>query len=227
MVFSPTEYLQKIERTDAFVFGAIVILSVYFTTTLVPTTLAQIAGVVLGFAIIGLLEDRNRSNIRNFNREFEVKLSQIIPRPEYFHIDVNVIDLFDNVRDFKAYNGEAWTQMIKATDNVLRLHSDMRKGLANCVDHIETARMFKDNAVNHFHSFIMSIPSNPVLDEKFKKNIARFELLLRRHIDDMYRICKKQSEKQGWSIHRRPLIDFGPRPDDTGAIGHSRFDYYY
>lgn len=222
-----TDYLRKIDKTDSFIFGVIVISSLYFTTTAFPIDVRHIAGVLLGLVVVFLLEDHNRSDIGNFNREFEVKLSKIIPVPEYFHTDVNIVDLFDNVSDFKEYNPDSWQEMIKATDSVLRLHSDMKKGVMNCGENIDAANMFKNNAVNHFHTFIMSLPSNKVLNNKFTKNIGRFELLLRRHIDDMYRICKNQYKKQGWDIFRKPLVNVGPRPNDQETPGVSRFDYYY
>lgn len=224
---SVTEYFQRIEKTNVFIFAVVVIFSLYFATTVFPIDVRHVAGIALGLAIIFVFEDRNRSDINDFHHSFEVKLGNIIPRPEYFHTDVNIVDLFDNITDFKEYNPQAWTELIKSTDNVLRLHSDMKKGVVHCAENIETANMFKTNAVNHFHSFIMSLPSNSVLNTKFKKNVKRFELLLRRRIDDMYAICKHQYKKQGWNIGRRPLANVGPRPNDIGAIGVSQFDHYY
>lgn len=221
------EYIRKIPKQNAFLFGVIGIVSLFFTTRIVPVTIQHLAGALLALILVFLLEDRDRTDIGNFNKEFEVKLSKITPLPEFFHIDVDIIDLFDNISEFKEYNPETWIDLVNATDKVLSLRSDMDKGVAQCVENIQAARMFKTNAVNHMHSFIFSLPSSVVLDQKLKSNLDRLDLLLRRHIDDMVRTCRKQKKLAGPSTATsRPLLNHGPRPNDLETPGISQFDYY-
>ena len=134
--------------------------------------------------------------------------------PVYLHNDADIINLLFNILDLREYNANAFLEMVKCTDNLLKIEQDIETGIERCAENIEVANKFKNLALNHFQSIIYSTPSARVVNTKFKNNIDRFQLLLRRHIDNMYRICEKQRKKNGYSYKTKPIYNSGPRPND-------------
>lgn len=168
-----------------------------------------------------------------------IKQRDLINDPKHLHKDPDLINLFFNIQDFQKYNPAAYEQMVHATDNVLQLHDDLikfdkikgtefedgqlRRGASACGQNIEVADQFIADALNHYHSLIVALPSNVVVDEKFNNNQTRFHLLLRRHRDDMYRRCKRFYDHTGYFNQRKVLRNSGPRPMNPNA---GPFDYY-
>ena len=238
------DYINDIERENLFNYIVILIFSLFFTTKIFEINIKHIAGILLGISLIIFFNDRKESTIRTFNQEMEFKLSAIkntiinsrerVPRtnvkigvPEWFHTDADLINLYFNILDFQKYNPDAYEKSIIAVDNILKLQQDLKKGVRNCAENMDVMIQFKNNATNHFMTFIYSLPSNPVTDLKLNNNLERLVLLLQRHIDDAYRLCKRQYSKLGWSIDRRIISNRGPRPDDTKAIySNKHFDLF-
>lgn len=229
-------YVDKITKDDLFIYLVIGVGSLVFTTMIVNTNIRNIAGIVLGLAIVFFLQDKKISTIETTNQNLEFKLSSIkrltqeidgiTKNTDFLHIDADLINLFYNLQDFEKYNTEAYRHMVKSSNNILKLEEDLRKGVLNCQENYEEAMKFRDHAMNHYHSFIYSLPSNEFVDNKFQNNQKRLQLLLRRHLDDMYRLCKKQYRKTGYNMFRKPLTNNGPRKNDINSIHFSNFDLF-
>jgi len=179
-------------------------------------------GILFGIFFVYYLNDRNESKIDDFNKGLEFKLATIKPRPKLFHTDADLINFFHNIQDFKEYNEAAYADCIKSLDNMLRLHEDLKIGVIHCKHNYDTARNFADDAMNHFHSFIFSIPSTKFTSEKYQQNLARLQLLTRRHIDDMFQICREKQESEQINTETGFVTNKGPRPDDTGFFYNRR-----
>lgn len=60
------------------------------------------------------------------------------------------------------------------------------------VEQLEIAEKYYKLTLNHLHSFILNIPSNPVFHDKHEYIMERAQLLLKRNLDKIKFICDKQ-----------------------------------
>ena len=245
-------YIEDIPRKDLLFYLAIISGTLYLTTVIVNTQIGHVAGVILGIALIYFFNEKEVAETEDLNFELEYKLSVIKNRtlgtkiermkkrnltgpleksPLYFHYDADIINLVHNVVDFADYNEDAYFLMVKAIDNVLKLHEDIKIGVTRCTENVQNMIIFRDNALNHFHTFIYAIPSIKVIDQKYQKNMKRLQLLLQRHIDDAVRICRTQNFIRGTDVDTtfvNPGYVFinAPKPNRMGDRSYSRFDFY-
>lgn len=135
--------------------------------------------------------------------------------PKYMHIDSDLIILFDNIKlDFYRYNPRVFTSSLKACDKLLllRYQSELsllpqpkvknilinfsrdepdekegkKVGLSNALQVFEAAEIQYRTCINYLHSYIISIPSNKVLHQKYAIVLEKADILLKRNLDIIY-----------------------------------------
>lgn len=237
------DYISKTTNENTFRAFVIAVIILTIFTTVFPLDIRHISAILIAVALVFLTEDRDRSNIDTFNKDLEFKLNTIkklireskqaepspmttqefLDDPKNLHLDPDLINLFFNIQDFHKYNPNAFWLLIKACDNVLQLHEDLKKGVLNCAENLEVMQKFANSALNHYHSFVFTSPSNKVTDNKFNRNQKRLQVLLRRKLDDGYRLCKKQYKETGLNINTRVIQNSGPRATNP-SFGN--FDVY-
>lgn len=137
--------------------------------------------------------------------------------PKYMYVDSDLIILFDNIKlDFYKYNPRVFENALKSCDNLLRLRYEMelellpqpkiknilendykeeekeqipkKTGLINSLQTFEAAEIQYHLCINYLHSYIVSVPSNRVLHNKFSNVIEKADILLKRNLDIIYHI---------------------------------------
>ena len=255
------DYISDIQDKDKFKFFVVLIVSLFFATTIFPIELRHISGLLLAVIIIYYLNDQNLSSVDDFNRETEAKLNAIknatrtTPRigginakfgvtdpsvardirtqllsqntfstsavdgfvPSYLHHDADIINFLFFILDFREYNPTAFLEIVKSIDHLLKIEDDVKIGVQECAENLEIANKFKNLAMNHMQSFIYTLPSAKVTNNKMKESMKRLQLLSRRHIDTVFRICKESQRKNGLNYRSRPLYNGGPRPNDMDS----------
>jgi len=219
-------YISKIKDRNAFYYMIMFVFVMFMSTRVLNVNIAFVFGIVATFYLMFFFEDRDRSVASDFNQEMEHKLitikSMVKFIPEHFHTDTDIINFFFNIKDFRDYNNKAYDLAVRATDNFLNYKEDIKKGVLHCTENMETAVIFRNNALNHIHTFIYSLPVNKIIDKKLKNNSEFFQLTLRRHIDDMHRICRKQNANPTSST--RFYENRGPR---GVLVDQTNFDLFY
>ena len=231
------DYFNKISNENKFNYFAISIVIFFLLINVIQITPTLFIGLILSAILFYFLNDKDQSNITDFNKDLEFKLSKIEPKTKFLYTDGDFINFFYNIKDFKKYNEQAYSDCVKAIDNMLLIHEDFKKGLAvYCHHHLETAQEQGKDAMNYYHSLIYKLPANNLIDNKYKKNKERLQLLIRRHIDDMYLRCRTSNEiKEIDTTGGYHIKNSGPKSDDTGILmskgsstqtGLTNFNYY-
>ena len=238
------DYITKIPKDSQLKYIFIIAFALFFTTTVFLFKTPHIAGLLIGIAIVLFMQDK-LNTIKHLvrgskkDRPGPLKQRDLVDDPKSLHKDADIINLLFNVADFQAYNPAAFEQMIKAIDNVLKLHDDLvkfnginnsddpagqlRRGASACGENLQVADRFIADAMNHYHSLIVALPSNLAIDLKFQNNQNRLHLLLRRHRDDMFRLCKKLYKYTGYHTQRKVISNSGPKGVNPRA---GPFDFY-
>lgn len=173
-----------------------------------------------------------------------IKRKDYTDDPEFLHHDADIINLLYNIRDFHEYNSASFELIVKSINNVLKLHfelkkiitaiqqsddpgGEIRRGAGRSENNLDVIDENISDAMNHYHSLIISIPSNLVLDKKHLDNQHRLHILLKRHRDDSFRLCRKLQKYTGYHIDRKVISNIGPRPSQIyNNPANSHFDYF-
>lgn len=221
--------LQKIEPNQYIEYGILVVFVMFLVTRIIQPTALQIVAFIIAMMVVYYRYDKDNSIVRNTFSELDYRMKTLYPKPENFHMDADLINLYFNIREFRKYHSEGYDESLVAVDNMLKLISEIEADVVfHCKENLDIIRDLYNKALNHMHSVIYKIPPTSLLyHRKHKRAINALQIILRRHIDDVVQRCKKQYRDRGVDIDYRPIENDGPRPDDTQKHEHSDFDFYY
>jgi len=190
-----------------------VILTCVFLSTKFKLNTSHLLGISLGIAFSYFLNERNRAINIDDLKKIEIQLESINPKPKYFYIDANIIELVYNLLEFSNYNKEDFDNMIYAIDNVLKLRLDIEKGIKECEMIYTIAVDQKNKALNSLSAIIISIPIQEDIKEKLVTGIKILQLYLHRHLDFIEQKCIKQRKNNGINIETKFINDQLTTPD--------------
>jgi Holliday junction resolvase-like predicted endonuclease len=151
--------------------------------------------IILGLLIAGaivtfLVYSQNTLREGNFIH-MELKMNSLIPVPEYFYCDVNIIETMFNMLEFYNYSPHEYSAAIEHIDNVLALELDTETGeLINCGETIDVIVEEATMAIQELSYIQANLPANDILEEKLLRGIEVIDLYLQRHVDDARNNCK-------------------------------------
>lgn len=223
------ETIQKIEPTRLVEYGILFVFVMFVITRIIQPTGLHVIAFVIGVLVVYYRYDRDNSITDSTYKELDYRLKTLYPVPANFHMDADLINLYFNIREFRKYHSEGYDESLVAVDNMLKLISEIEADVVfHCKENLDVIRDHYNKALNHMHSVIYKIPpTSLVYHRKHKRAMNALQIILRRHIDDVVQICKKQYTDKGIDIDWHPIQNDGPRPDDTQKAEHSGFDFYY
>lgn len=223
----PYRYVSDIENTVLFQYVIIFILVLTFIVKVVQPSGLHVIGFLTALFVVYYINERKVELATEKTAHYEHQLKALRPVPNFFHMDVALVNVFHNIKEFREYNTEAYDAAVFSIDNILRLKADVEKGIQNCERHFDLAKELMYKAMNHMHSFIYNTPSNKVLMDKYQDAIRTVHLLLRRHIDDIWYMCNKQRKKGDINIFTQFRYNDGPRENDIpNKEYNNHFDVY-
>jgi len=210
--------LSKIDNETLFRYLGVMVAVVYVLTKVIDPSAMVIVGLIMGGLVVYYLNDKKTALADDFNKDMEYKLKRLRPRPEYFHLDIDVIEIFYNIREMRQYNQDSYDKALMTADNLLHLKDDVvNKGVEDCKANIDVARDMMNNSVNYLHSTIFTTPLQKVTTDKLTKAVEELHLVLRRIVDDMVEVCRVQ-------YPNLYVENEGERPHDPRA--DPRFHFY-
>ena len=174
------------------------------------------SAIPIALALVLIVNDKKVSDVSNLNEVLRYRMISLNPSPKYFHLSVDAINFFYNIRDdVGLYHNKAFPDILIATDDLLHLLYDMRIGVTDCSNDIDVAKDLKDAALNHLNSIFLSIPIGHFTYGKLEEGIYNFQLVLTRIIDEMTDTCMKSIRDGGINARTRfPETYDGPKPND-------------
>lgn len=108
------------------------------------------------------------------------------------YIPDNVVDIFYDTRLFYDYNPRVYTVTLKHINNFMHLASDFQKGgITECKNTVRIARGLYLDAMNSYHSLIISIPSvkGDLLVKLHTKKTQALQNILYSELLQMQQVC--------------------------------------
>ena len=192
---------------------------IYTSTNILKANISHVFGAVLAFFIIKYLRTQENLSTNNFFQTTDYKY-KLIGFPEYFYIDVNLINLYFSIYKWKNLNPINYNESIKSTNNVLMIRALINENNTNCVEQYEIAVEQSKNALNMLHGFIYNI-SQKQLVQKLNNVLQRLQELLTRHLEVIRKTCDKN---KNININKRYIQDpDGPKAHSTNVSSFDQF----
>jgi len=161
-----------------------------------------ILGLLIAGAIVTFLVYRQNTLREGNFIHMELKMNSLIPVPEYFYCDVNIIESMFNLLEFYDYSPHEYSAAIEHIDNVLALELDTETGeLINCEETIDVMVEEAAAAIQELSYIQANLPANDILGEKLLRGIEVIDLYLQRHVDDARNNCKIEN-----MVYRGPKL---------------------
>ncbi len=198
-------YINNINPTDMFIY--LVVIQVFILIfSKVNFKLRHLFGFIIGTFIVLVFNERKRTQFVDKMKILEIKMESIVPRPKYFYLDANIIQVMYNILEFYRYSPKNYEQIVKSIDNILLLRLDVEKGLKNCGRMYSVANDNYNNAMNGLIGMMIGIPTNNIQLKKLKLARENLQIMLLRHLDYIKDTCNEQLNKN-WNINTTPILD--------------------
>lgn len=219
-------YISNIEPKFLWYLIVLFAITVLYVVRVIRPTIAIAIALIIGLIVVYYVNDQHVAIRDDHNEELEYKLLALRPRPQYFHMDSNLVQFFWDIREFRDYNRDAYDGALKATDDILKFEHDAEIGIKQYCEHtLDLARDLMTEALNHMHTIIFKTPLANVALTKHDNALNTFHLLLRQHIDNIYNYCKTIQNSQ--KINKHTQIRYNSdAPKDFDTIASSNFDFY-
>lgn len=108
-----------------------------------------------------------------------------ISNPHYVHIssDKAIQDFLDTIQEYKGYNSVAFKSMITGFEQILQISLDIDIGIENSQYQYDVIRDIARRVLNHYHSFIYTLPLSPVTERKFHERKKTLKIILQSILD--------------------------------------------
>ena len=201
------------------VYVALAVSCLFLFTRVVEIRLGHIFALLVAYIIITRMQEERSEDVVSFNTEIDYRLD-LLGAPSHFHTDINIINFFYDIYDWRVYNRGDFDSMIRAVNNILMIEDDTTVAdLERCVDNYDVAYGQMKIALHLLHSFVYTL-DHPEKINKLKTCIGRLVQLLQRHIQAIQRNC--ESSDRPVNVCTRFINDaFAPKPSDETAV----FDY--
>lgn len=220
-------FIRNIEPLNLFIYF-IFVQVIVLLFGIIPIQLNHTIGLFLGMLFIYIYEQNRQSySIQKFS-ELEIKMEKIQPKPKYFWVDANIIELVYNIKEYYTYNPKAFTEMVNAIDNIFKIELDTEKvALDRCKANSDIAIDQYNLALNNLHSILYTLPTTSIstfISDKLIDAQKKLQLYLQRHLDNIAHTCNVELDYKGLDISSRYVET--DQPIGIDITKNNRFHIY-
>lgn len=192
------DFIENINPTNLFYYSSVAVLCLFTFQFIPPITISHLTALFISFLIMLYWDKKDKREHKTRMEDLYFKLHMINPRPKWFYIDSDIIELVDDIKEYREYNVVSFTQMIYALDNFLEIVHDMELGVKDFEDNIEVAKHQKRKAIDNLQSILFKLPVDRALEYKLERAIYHLRLMLQRHIDSMIHKQQEHIKEHGY-----------------------------
>ena len=214
------------DNTIYFYFAILTILLIYFINNLnlsFSNVIAITSTIIIVYLSYNYVNDNNTSTLLLY----EQKLNNIHPKPKFFHLDINFVDIIYNLQDLRELNPSAFNSLVLTIDNFLKIENDiLNKGVYLPKENIDVILDLKRSAINNLHSFYFNVPVSKIYDLKLSNGLKSLNSLFDTHIHSMISHANKNYKYNNITTDTHFLQNSNiPRPIDNLRDYNSFFFY--
>lgn len=211
------DFVENIEPINLFYYFSISI-GILFIFQFMKITLNHLLALGIAILIMFYMDKRSKRDQETKMTDLYIKLHSIKPRPKYFYMDSDIIELVDDIKEYYEYNIVAFSNMIYALDNFLEIIHDMEIGVKDHADNLEVAKHQQRIALDNLQSILFKLPVDRALEYKLERSIYYLSLFLQRHIDAMIHHNEDLIKKNGYDKNTKVYYIDHPQPIENHKI---------
>ena len=201
------------EPTELFFYTCIIV-GVFFLFQFLTFQVTHIVAIIVSTLLILYRHQKKSKEDETNMRDIYNKMEMIRPKPSYFYLDSDIIQLVDDIKEYREYNLISFSRMIYAIDTLLELVNDVEIGVELLGDHIEVAKHQKEIATEALRSILFKLPQIRTLEYKLERSVYLLQLYLQRHIDKMIHKNDRHIQEHGYNAKTKviPIEEPAPHP---------------
>lgn len=192
------DYIENMESIQVFTYVALIVLVLY-VFQFIPLTLTHLGAIGLAMLIIFYFNMKDKRKYETKMNDLYFKLHLISPKPTYFYMDSDIIELIDDIKEYREYNLVSWSHMIYSLDNFLEIVHDFEIGVKDKGDNLDIMKHQKQLAVDHLQAILFKLPVSRPIEYKLERAIYYMNLILQRHIDNIMHEIEKDIKENGYN----------------------------
>ncbi len=218
------KYLRNIDNNNLFIYLVVVFCGILLLNRINPN-INTILGIIVSLMLVYYINDKQITTGSNFIANMSEALSgQYLKHTNYFHIDSELVQFMQNIKEYHKYNPFIYRKIVKTIDSFLNIVSDMEKDTVGMGELYQVANDKKHLAMNALHSMIHSIPYSESSNIKYQNALTRLEVLLNKHIDTIYQYMVYSYGKKPINTETKFIYKNHPTPFN-GGTDHN-YDYF-
>ncbi len=159
-------------------------------------------------------------NYKNFGPNDDMNVFPSIQK-SYLYLNPLIVEFYYNIREITQYNLSGYVGSVLHTNNVMRLHQQVKLGLDNPYQNLDIMKSEMGKSLNSLESTIYNTPEAPVALKKLKNAVDALQSLLLNYIVEVEQICQAKNKEDGVNYYIK-LDDqlnsqFEVSPNDTNA----------
>ena len=98
------EFLDEIRPNQYVEYGIVIVFVMFLVTRVFQPSALQIVGLIIALIIVYYRIDKRKSTVQDAYDELDYRITVLYPKPENFHMDADLINLYYNIREFRKYH---------------------------------------------------------------------------------------------------------------------------
>lgn len=212
--------------SDMFWYAVVSLGILFLFTRVLHVGLGHIAAIIVIVIVIYIIHTQSTQSLRDFNTELEYRYLTI-GQPSAMYISPDLINLFYAINSWSQLNGDSYTKMIEAANNVCQIYLDSENELDNCGENYDVATEQAQNSLNYLQSFTYTL-DHPVLLNQLKSLLPKLQNILNSFLVEIKRRCNAQLRRKGISRDQKIISQDLIKPWDASLyeFGKGFFNLY-
>lgn len=211
------EYISSISQDKKIEYLIILVLGIYFTNK-IGISISTLFAFLFFSVIIYYRQESLNTGKDYYNTNTDEKLKTFPYKSKFLYIDADFIHFFYDIRDLRKYSPSNYDNVMRYSDNILRLENEMENKVYSNRNEFETQRDNFYHAINSYHMLSISLPTDFTIQKKFKDGQNILHMLLRKHIDKSYHLYLESLPDKRMDV----LYNYGPRQYSK----EKKYDFY-
>jgi hypothetical protein len=209
--------LGRIPNERIIVFVSIFTVALYLAKK-IEVHMSVVFFLILGLVAAYLVQSKDSIENLTYDRQLEIKLELIRPRPKRIDNYPDLIDFLYSIRDFYLVNPNAFYSMVENIDNFAQIYNQMTNNqVLYLSQNYDIAEEFARTAQNNLHSIIYNLNADHRVTKKYHKSLKELHFILRQYMGRLIKICNNQFNTDELNINSRLVKDSGPHASNFYA----------
>lgn len=192
-------YINDIDVNDKFFYIIIIIASTFFSGSIIKPSGTVVVGLVVGILVVYYINDKRESHGDTFISSMKEILDSHIMFPgknEYLPKNSELVMFLEGYKEYYDYNPDLWKSFVSVINNYLKIIHEIDIGTKYYNLDYNVVKEYKTKVLNHYHSFIHSIPHAQSALDKFHSGFKTLEDHLNVEIEKTHQLVAQKNSKQ-------------------------------